>query len=129
MALRVHGFRQIDILKVRDRNKNNKLIYFCINVLEKQKTILTKFEGLKSINLSALPVNVDRYIKARIRVYVDKVYTNFHGLNVLEDGVECESFKIISIDSLFVYENRYDPHMYLDNFIYKILNTEMVESF
>ena len=120
MALRVHGFRQIDILKVRDRNKNNKLIYFCINVLEKQKTILTKFEGLKGINLSALPVNVDRYIKARIRAYVDKVYTNFHGLNVLEDGVECESFKIIFIDFLFVYENRYDRQMYLDNFVYKI---------
>ena len=28
-----------------------------------------------------------------------KVYTNFCGSNVPENGVECESFTIISIDS------------------------------
>ena len=34
------------------------------------------------------------------------VYTNFCGLNTLEDGVECKSFTIISIDSLLVYEKK-----------------------
>ena len=31
---------------------------------------------------------------------MDNVYTNFHGLNVPEDGVEYKSFTITYIDSL-----------------------------
>ena len=50
-----------------------------------------------------LLVNDDRYIERVIRTYGDKVYTNFRGFNVREDGVESESFKIISIDSLLAY--------------------------
>ena len=60
-------------------------------------------------------------------MYSDKVYTNFHGLNVPEDGVECESFTITSIDSLVVYENKFYLQVYLDNYAYKIVNTEMVD--
>ena len=57
--------------------------------------------------MDALPVYDDRYIITKIRTYGDKVYTNFSGLNVLEDDAECESFTVISIDSLLVYENKY----------------------
>ena len=46
----------------------------------------------------------DRYIKTKIRKYDDNVYTSFRGLNVPEDGVECESFTTISIGSLLAYE-------------------------
>ena len=42
--------------------------------------------------MNALPVYDDRYMKTKIRTYGYKVYTNFHGLNVPEDGAECESF-------------------------------------
>ena len=42
---------------------------------------------------------IDRYIKTKMRMYGYKVYTNFCNLNVPEDGVKCESFTIISIDS------------------------------
>ena len=37
------------------------------------------------------------YIKTKIRTYVDKVYTNFYGLNVPEDDIECDSFTVIYI--------------------------------
>ena len=40
-------------------------------------------------------------------MYGDKAYTNFRGLIVLEDKVQCKSFTNISIDSLLVYDNRY----------------------
>ena len=30
-----------------------------------------------------------RYIKTKKRTHGDKVYTNFRGLYVLEDGLEC----------------------------------------
>ena len=74
-----------------------------------------------------LLVNDDRYIERVIRTYGDKVYTNFCGFNVREDGVESESFKIISIDSLLAYENKYCPEVYLDNFAYKIVSIKMVD--
>ena len=63
----------------------------------------------------------DRYIKTKIRTYNDKVYTNFCGLNVQEDDKECESFTLISTDSLPVYENKY----YLQVFIFSIMDSNL----
>ena len=42
--------------------------------------------------MNALQNDDDRYIKAKIRTYEGKIYTDFHGLNVPEYGVECKSF-------------------------------------
>ena len=62
----------VKIIKVtdRDKDKNNKLIFFHMNdekLLEKYKTIWTKTEYLKNIELNALPVYQDRYINAVLR--------------------------------------------------------------
>ena len=48
--------------------------------------------------MNALPVYDDRCMKTKIGIYGDKVYTNYRGLNVPEDVIECESFTVISID-------------------------------
>ena len=96
-------------------------------LLEKYEEIWTKIEDLKNIELNALPVYDDRYIKAKIRTCGNKVYTNFRDLDVPEDDIECESFKVISIDSLFVYENKYYLQVYLDNCAYNIANKQMTD--
>ena len=86
---------------------NNKLIFSYIDddrLLEKYKTISTILEDLQKIELNALPFYNNKYIKLKIKTYGDKNYTNFYRVNVPEDDVECESFTIISIDSLLVYE-------------------------
>ena len=49
------------------------------NFLEKYITIWTKMEDFKKIELYALPVYDDTYIKTKIRTYGDKIYTNFCG--------------------------------------------------
>ena len=59
-----------------------------MRLLEKYKAIWTRVEDLKNIELNALPVHDCRYIKTKIRAYGDKVYTNFHGLNLSEDDME-----------------------------------------
>ena len=46
---------------------------------------------------------------------MDKAYYNFRGLNEPEDDVECESFTVISIDSLLEYDSKYYLQVYLDN--------------
>ena len=68
--------------------------------MEKYKTIWNKIADIKKIELDSLPVHNDRHIKTNIRTYSDKFYTNFCGLNVPKDGLECESFAVISIYSL-----------------------------
>ena len=117
-------------VKYGDKDKNNKLTSLCIDddkLLEKFKTIWTRIEDLKNIKLNALPFYDDRYIKIKIRTYGDKVYTKFCGLNMSGDGVEWESFTIISIDSLLVYENKYYLQLCFDNSVYKIVDKQMTD--
>ena len=92
-------------------------------LLEKYKAIWTKIEDIKNIKLNDLPLYDDRYIKTKIGTYGDKVCTNFRGLHV----PECESFTVISIDSLLVYVNKYYLQVYLDNCACKILNKQMTD--
>ena len=111
----------VKIFKVK--KGNNKLMSLRIDdekLLEKYKTIWTKIEDLKNIKLNALPVYDDRYIKTEIKTLDDKVYTNFSGLNEPEDDKKCESFRVISIDSLLVYDNKYYLQVCLDKCALKL---------
>ena len=94
-------------------------------LLEKYKAIWTKIEYLKNTELNALPVYDDRYIKNKIRAYRSQVCTNFRSLNVPEDDIECESFTVISINSLLVFGNKYYFQVYLENCAYKVVNKQM----
>ena len=115
--------RCVKTFKVED--KINKLMSFCTDdekLLEKYKAIWTKIEDLKKIEFYD-----DRYVKTKIRKYDDKVYTNFSGLNVPGDDIECEPFTVISIDSLLVYKNKYYLQVYLDNWVSKIVNKQKTD--
>ena len=95
---KMSGYVKTFKVKDGDKDKNNKLMSFHIDdekLLEKHKAISTKIEDLKNIKLNPLLVYVDRYIETKIRTYGDKIYTNFRGLNVPEDDIECEYFTVI----------------------------------
>ena len=96
--------------------------------MEKYKAIWTNTENLKNIELNALPLYDDKYIKPKIRAYSNKVHTNFRSLNVPEDDIQYESFTVISIDCLLVYENKYYLQVYLHNCAHKIANKKMTDS-
>ena len=53
--------------------------------------------------METLRVDDDRLIKTKTRTSGDKIYSNFCGLNVPKEGVECKSFTIIYIDYLIIY--------------------------
>ena len=93
-------------------------------LLDKYTTIWNNIDDLKNIELNALPVYDNRYIK--IRTHGDKVYTNFRGLNEPEYDIRCGSFIIISINSLLVYENKNYLHVYLDICAYKIVDKQII---
>ena len=98
-----------------------------MKLLKKYKAIWTKIENLKFFELNALPVHDDRYMKTKIRTCGDEFFTNFRGLNVPEDDIECESFIVISTDLSLAYENKYYLQVYLDNCAYKIANKQMTD--
>ena len=43
------------------------------------------------------------------------------------DGLECESFTVISTDSLFVHEDKYYLQEYLDKWVYKTVHAQMLD--
>ena len=70
------GYVKTFKVKTGDKDKNNKLMSFRVSdekLLEIYKAIWTKTEDLKNIELSALQVYDDKYIKTKIRTYGDKV--------------------------------------------------------
>ena len=125
---KISGYVRISkIFKDGDKDKNNKFISFLINdeeLLEKFNTIWTKIEDL--IELNALSVYDDIYIKPKRKTYREKVYTTFCGLNVPEDDIEYESFAVFSTDSFLIYGNKYYLQVYLHNCPYKIVDKRMI---
>ena len=106
---KMSGYVKTFKVKEENKDKNNELMTFRIDdekLLGKSKAIWTKIKYIIKIDLKALPVYDDRYIKTNIRTYGDKVYINFRDLNVPEDDIECESFTVISVDSLLVYKSK-----------------------
>ena len=95
--------------------------------MKKYIALCIKIEDLKNIELNTLPVYDDRYTKTKKRTNGDKVYRNFRGLNVPEDYIEFESFAVISIDSLLVYDKKYYLQTYLDNCACKTVTKQMTD--
>ena len=62
---KISGYVKTFKVKEGDKDKNNKLMSFCINdqkLLEKYKAIWTEIKNLRNIELNASPVYDDRYI-------------------------------------------------------------------
>ena len=106
------------------------MMSFSINdekLWEKYKTIWTKIEDLKNIELNPLLVYDERFIKTKIRTYSKKVYANFRCWNILEDDLKCEFFTVIFTDLLLVCKSKYYLQVYLDNCAYKIIDMQMTD--
>ena len=112
---KMSGYVNTFKVKAGDKDKNNKLMSKINSLmsfrmgdeklLEKDKAIWTNIENLENNELNDLPVYDDRYIKTKIITYGYKVYTDFRGLNMPEDDIECEplqSFLLI----LYLYTTR-----------------------
>ena len=57
----------------------------------------------------------DKYIKTKIKIYNDKVYTNFQHNKIPEDNKYCACLSVILLDSIFVNSNKeYYPQIFLE---------------
>ena len=78
--------------------------------------------------MNSEPVYNDKYIKTKIKIYNDRVYTNFQHNKIPKDYEYCACLPVISLDSIFVnLSKEYYTQKFLE-FKYeikdkKILNT------
>ena len=90
-------------------DKNNKYMNLLVNdkkILEKYSEIWNKIKSLIKKELNSEPVYNDKYIKTKIKIYNDKVYTNFQHNKIPKDNEYCACLSVILLDSFFVNSDR-----------------------
>ena len=112
-------------------DKNNKYINLLVSdkkILEKYSEIWNKIKSLIKKDFNIEPVYNDKHIKTKIKIYNDRVYTNFQHNKIPKDYEYCACLPVILLDSIFVnLSKEYYPQKFLE-FKYeikdkKILNT------
>ena len=68
-----------------------------------------------------------KYIKTKIKIYNDRVYTNFQHNKIPRDNEYCGCLSVISLDSIFVNLNKkYYPQIFLEEYKYAVKNIKIV---
>ena len=71
----------------------------------------------------------DKYIKTKIKIYNDKVYTNFQHNKIPKDNEYCACQSVIWLDSIFVNSNKeYYPQIFLEECKYTIKDKTIVNT-
>ena len=98
-----------------------------MNLLVHDKELLGKYNkiGDKISNLlnkafDNIPVYDNKFIRTKKKIYSDRINTNFHGNVILEDNECCVSFSVISLDSVVNIDEKYYPHVFLEECKYAI---------
>ena len=71
----------------------------------------------------------DKYIKTRIKIYNDEVYTNFQYNKIPKDNEYCACLSVILLDSIFVNSNKeYCPQIFLEECKYAIKDRKIINA-
>ena len=78
----------IGYVKYFDSNKTMSLKVSDNKILKKDKKIWEKVANLLHIKFDSKPIygDADKYIKTKIKIYGDRVNTNFHGRNMPKEN-------------------------------------------
>ena len=102
--------------KVRD----NKL-------LKNYNKIWEKVSNPMNIEFDSEPVDVDndKYIKTKIKMYEDRVNTNFQGKKVPKENASYKCLSLIMLDSVIRMNKKYYPQTLLEECKYAIRKNKM----
>ena len=67
----------------------------------------------------------DKYIKAKIKSYEDKVNRNFQGKKIPKENESYQCLLLIMLDSVLTVSKKYYPEVLLEDSEYEIKNTKM----
>ena len=56
----------------------------------------------------------DKYIETKIKMYGDKVNTNFQGKRIPKENIPCKSLSLIMLDSVVEVNNKYHPQIFFE---------------
>ena len=100
---------------------NNKL-------LKKYNKIWERVSRLMNIKFDSEPVygDNDKYIKAKIKSYGDKVNTNFQGKKIPKENASYKCLSLIMLDFVIRANKKYSPQALLEECKYEIKKNEMV---
>ena len=90
--LRIKFLQMIGYVKHFDSNKTMSFKAIDNKLLKKYTQIWKKVRNLLNIKFDSEPVYGDngKYIKAKIKIYGDKVNTNFQGKNIPKENTSCK---------------------------------------
>ena len=111
-------------------DKNSKYMNHLVKdekILKKYLKIWNKIKSLIKKELNSEPVYNDKYIKTKIKIYNDRVYTNFQHNKISRDNEYCACLSVILLDSIFVNLNKkYYPQIFLEEYNYAGKNIKIV---
>ena len=71
----------------------------------------------------------NKYIKTRIKMYNDRVYTNFQHNKIPKGNEYCVCSSVIWLDSIFVNSNKeYYPQIFLEECKYAIKDRKIINT-
>ena len=113
-------------------DKNSKYMNHLVKdekILKKYLKIWNKIKSLIKKELNSEPVYNDKYIKTKIKIYNDKVYTNFQHNKIPKDNEYCACLSVILLDSIFVNSNKeYCPQIFLEECKYAIKDRKIINT-
>ena len=109
---------------------SNKTMYFKVSdnkLLKKYNKIWEKVGNLLNIEFDSEPVygDVDKYIKTKMKVYGNRVNTNFQGKNVPKEKPSYKCLSLIMSDSVIRVNKKYYPQTLLEECKYVIRKNKM----
>ena len=71
----------------------------------------------------------DKYIKTKIKIYNNRVYTNFQHIKIPKDNEYCVCLSVILLDSIFVNSDKeYYPQIFSEECKYTLRNKKIVNT-
>ena len=109
---------------------SNKTMFFKVNdnkLLKKYNKIWQKISNLMIIKFDSEPVygDNDKYIKTKIKMYEDRVNTNFQGKKVPKQDASYKCLSLIMLDSVIRVNKKYYSQTLLEECKYVTRNNKM----
>ena len=117
----------IGYAKYSDSNKNMSFKVSDKRLSKKYIRILEKISSLMEKEFDCEPVydDSDKYIKTKMKLYGDKVNTNFQGKKIPKENTSYKCLSLLMLDFVIRVNKKYYPRTLLEECKYEIKNNRM----
>ena len=97
-------------------------------LLKKYYEIRDKIGNLLKKEFDNEPVYDNKYIKTEIKIYNNKISTNFYGNKIPEHNEYCACLSAILLDSIVKIDNDYYPQIFLEECKYEVKKKKIMNA-